>query len=218
MHTHTQTQISNHAQRTHIKSRATHIHTLIFPTYTAGTNVTAQKCSSTATGCYSILKSVYDPATASNITTFDVPVNATWPKTFVARGCYDPSLSLYLQCPLARATHASIPTAFQATPYAVLQENTTAKSLVFYLCCNTTLCNNISANGDNASLTNGLGINDGDGKLADFLFEEGPIVKPIPGILGMMDMLMLAAIGLLGLGIGFIVDLAATGKGPFKES
>jgi len=211
MHTHTQTQIHAHATHTH-----THIHTLIFPT--AGTNVTAQNCSSTATDCYSILTSVYDPATASNITTFDVPVNATWPKTFVARGCYDPSLSLYLQCPLAPATHASIPTAFQATPYAVLQENTTAKSLVFYLCCNTTLCNNISANGDNASLTDGLGIDDGDGKLADFLFEEGPIVKPIPGKLGMVDMLMLAVIGLLGLGIGFVVDLAATGKGPFKES
>jgi len=183
-----------------------------------GTNVTAQNCSNTATDCYSIIASVYNAATDSNDTTFDVPVNASWPKTFVARGCYDPSLSLYLQCPLTPGTHASIPSAFAATPYAVLQENTTANSLVFYLCCNETLCNNISSSGDDSSLLAGLGIDDGDGREADFVFEDGPMVNPKPGQLAFMDVIMLGVVGLLGLGIGLIVDLAATGRGPFKES
>jgi len=183
----------------------------------SGSNVTAQNCSSTATACYSIVTAVYNENTGANDTEFAPPVNSSWPTTFVARGCYDPSLSQYLQCPLTPATHASIPTAFASSQYAVLQENVTAKSLVFYLCCNTTLCNNISTDGDGSLADAGVGLEQ-DGLPADFIFDEGPVVNPKPGVLTMLDLIFLAIVGLAGLGVGFIVDLAATSRGPFKES
>lgn len=100
----------------------------------------------------------------------------------------------------------------------MLQENSTAKSLVFYLCCNTTLCNNISSSGEGDSAAGGVAIVEGDGRDADFVFEDGPIVNPIPGTLAMMDLIMLGGVGLIGVSVGLIVDLAATGRGPFKES
>jgi len=184
----------------------------------SGGNVTAQNCSSTATACYSIITAVYSASTGSNDTTFAPPVNSSWPNTFLARGCYDPSLSQYLQCPLKPEKHASIPTAFASREYGVLQYNVTSKSLVFYLCCNTTLCNNISASGE---------LGDGKAKAMapladalppDFFFGDAPVVNPTPGALTIMDIIFLGIVGLAGLGSGLLVDLAATDRGPFKES
>ena len=198
--------------------RATHAPPRTYPHTGSGGNVTAQNCSSTASACYSIITVVYNPSTGSNDTTFAPPVNSSWPNTFLARGCYDPSLSQYLQCPLKPEKHASIPTAFASSEYDVLQHNVTSKSLVFYLCCNTTNCNNISASG---------GLGDGnalappplaDALPPDFIFDDAPVVNPTPGTLAMIDIIFLAIVGLAGLSGGLIVDLAATNRGPFKES
>lgn len=198
--------------------RATHAQPRTYPHAGSGGNVLAQNCSSTATACYSIITAVYNSSTGLNDTTFAPPVNSSWPNTLLARGCYDPSLSQYLQCPLTPEKHASIPPAFASSEYDVLQYNVTSKSLVFYLCCNTTLCNNISASG---------GLDDGkalappppaDALPPDFMFDDAPVVNPTPGELSTMDIIFLGIVGLAGLSGGLIVDLAATNRGPFKES
>ena len=154
-----------------------------------------------------------------NDTTFTPPVNTSWPTSFLARGCYDASLSQFLQCPLQPTRHTGIQAAFANSEYSILQDNATARSLVFYLCCNTTLCNNISASGADDSLSNDEIIHEDVSNEADFLFgDEGPVVNPPRGSLTMMDLIMLGVVGIAGFSVGLIVDLAATNRGPFKES
>lgn len=182
--------------------------------------MTATNCSTAATACYSIITVMPNATTGKNDTTFQVPVNSSWPATFSARGCYVPSFSAYLQCPLVAVSHPRIPQAFASQRYAVLQDNATSGALVFHLCCNTTMCNNISASGRGAgSDAAGSGLpTDGDERAADLYFEEGPMVNPVPGELDTMDVVILGAIGFLASLVGLVVDLAHTNRGPFADS
>jgi len=177
-------------------------------------------CSASATACYSIITMLPNATTGKNDTTFEAPVNASWPAAFSARGCFVPSLSAYFQCPLAAEKHPRIPPAFANQSYAVLQDNATTGGLVFHLCCNTTMCNNISASGTGeGSGAAGSGLpTDGDDRAADLFFEEGPMVNPVPGQLETLDLIMLGATAFLASVVGLIVDFAHTGRGPFAES
>lgn len=81
------------------------------------------------------------------------------------------------------------------------------------------MCNNISASGQGADSAAGAGLpTDGDDRAADLFFDEGPMVNPVQGDLDTMDVIILGAIGFVGLVVGLVVDLAHTNRGPFADS
>lgn len=81
------------------------------------------------------------------------------------------------------------------------------------------MCNNISASGEGSDSAAGAGLpTDGDDRAADLFFEEGPMVNPVQGDLDTMDVIILGAIGFVGLVVGLVVDLAHTNRGPFADS
>jgi len=149
---------------------------------------------------------------------FKGPENSTWPNTITDRGCYDRTiLSLYLECPppmslMKNSTQISLIPEYLGN-VAVLQNST--QSVVFYQCCNNSLCNNISLSSRGA--TDSFVADADDIEAADF-FGESPVVQPLAGSLEFMDLIILAVIALISISLGLVVDFAATGRGPFKES
>ena len=149
---------------------------------------------------------------------FKGPENSTWPNTITDRGCYDrTSLSLYLECPpptslMKNSTQISLIPEYLGN-VAVLQNST--QSVVFYQCCNNSLCNNISLASPGAPDSI---VADADDIEAANFFGESPVVQPLAGSLEFMDLIILAVIALISISLGLVVDFAATGRGPFKES
>ena len=189
----------------------------------AGTTTSVQNCSATSTMCYSI----YEKSLSASAATFAAAPNASWPSGTGTRGCYDAATHAGLfTCPEpGNATPSSVSAAVamisaanaSAQPQFVIAKNNA--SWTFVLCCNSSACNNLQP-GAAASTTATdakLAVEDDATEAPINFFQEGPVVNPPKGKLSTMDIIMVGGIGVAGILVGLVVDLAATNRLMFKE-
>lgn len=189
----------------------------------AGTTTSVQNCSATSTMCYSI----YEKSLSASAATFAAAPNASWPSGTGTRGCYDAATHAGLfTCPEpGNATPSSVSAAVamisaanaSAQPQFVIAKNNA--SWTFVLCCNSSACNNLQP-GAAASTTATdakLAVDDDATEAPINFFQEGPVVNPPKGKLSTMDIIMVGGIGVAGILVGLVVDLAATNRLMFKE-